>query len=334
MDVIRKGVRRGKIKFLCKSCHGWFQINRGEKKHSKEIVRQHLQGVSFRSLGAEYDINPSTAYRRYKSELLKLPHCADITRRYSSRFCGILLVDGKYVKVKGHDRKIPVLYGIDYLTHDIPTYILSVSENYQTCRSFFASLKLLNYPLQAIVSDDNINIYQACLSVYPKALIQICQNHYKQSLRISLNVGTEEIYRPFMRDIEFLFEKRRSKDEFLRMAGKIYVKYEHDLVLQDAMLNIQKRFSHLLAYTNLPQLPRTTNLIESYNSHLEGRLKTIKGFESFKHADIWLNAYFVRRRIRKFTDCGRKFKALNGKCSLEITLKKNYKIDDVLQLIR
>ncbi|MCX6779279.1 MAG: AAA family ATPase, partial [Candidatus Magasanikbacteria bacterium] len=47
------------------------------------------------------------------------------------------------------------------------------------------------------------------------------------------------------------------------------------------------------------------------------RLKTIKGFKSFKHADLWLNAYFVRRRYKPYTDCGEHFKKLNGKRSID-----------------
>jgi len=95
-------------------------------------------------------------------ELEKLPHCADVTRKYCNRFCGILLVDGKYLKVKGYDKKIPVIYGIDYLTHDIPTYTLAPSENYLVCLKLFKSFRLVNYTLQSLVSDDNSNIYEAC----------------------------------------------------------------------------------------------------------------------------------------------------------------------------
>jgi transposase-like protein len=243
-------------------------------------------------------------------------------------------VDGKYVAVKGYDRKIPVVYGIDYLTHDIPHYVLSVAENYPTCKSFFTSLRLQNYPLQAIVSDDNINIYQAGLSVYPKAVTQLCQNHYKEGIRQILNVRTDSTLRPFMDEIEFLFAKRRQAEEFNRMAGKIYYRFGSDDTCRTILLDIQRRLPQLLAYTQLSQVPRTTNLIESFNSHLEGRLKTIKGFESFKHADAWLNAYFIRRRLKKFTDCEKKFRYLNGKCSLELTLKPNYDFNDVLRLIR
>jgi len=265
---------------------------------------------------------------------VRLPHCADITRQYCSRFCGILLVDGKYVRVKGYDRKIPVLYGIDYLTHDIPTYIFSIAENYQTCVSFFSSLKLLNYPLQAIVSDDNQNIYQAARYVYPEVVTQLCHNHYKETIRAALSVRTDVAYLPFMREIEYLFEKRRSPEEFLHVAGKITYRYGHDSRCMNVLVDIQRRLPMLTAYMRLKRIPRTTNLIESFNSHLEGRLKTIKGFQSFKHADQWLNAYFIKRRLTKFTSCGKHFWFLNGTTSLQKTMQDPSKITDLLKLIR
>src|SRR3989337_3149128 len=100
------------------------------------------------------------------------------------------------------------------------------------------------------------------------------------------------------------------------------------------MLDIAKRSGELTAYTKLTNVPRTTNLIESFNSHLEGRLKTIKGFQSFKHADTWLNAYFLNRRLKPFTDCEKRFRYLNGKRSLELSKKPYYPISDLLKLIR
>lgn len=137
-----------------------------------------------------------------------------------------------------------------------------------------------------------------------------------------------------MQDIEDLFGRHRSKEEFRNIAGKIYRRWEQSDICQSVLADIQRRLPQLLAYTNIPKVPRTTNLIESFNSHLEGRLKTIKGFDSFKHADTWLNAYFIRRRLKPFTDCAGKFRYLNGKRSLEQTIKPNYKIDTVLKLIR
>jgi len=188
--------------------------------------------------------------------------------------------------------------------------------------------------LQAVISDDNINIYQTATKIYPKAITQLCQNHYKERIRQTLSVRTDETYRPFVKEIEYLFRKRRSKEEFNNVALKIYKRYSSSDICKSILVDIQRRLPQLLAYTNIPKVPKTNNLIESFNSHLEGRLKTIKGFDSFKHADTWLNAYFIRRRLKPFTDCAGKFRHLNGKRSLEKTIKPNYKIDTILKLIR
>lgn len=275
-----------------------------------------------------------SAYTKAARCLKSLPHCADITRTYCTRFSGVLLVDGKYVAVKRYDRKIPVLYGIDYETHDIPTYILSKAENYQTCFSFFQSLRLLNYPLQAVVCDDNNNIYDAARAVYPNVIIQLCQNHYLEGIRNNLQVRTDPTYGIFMRELEKLFHQKRSPEEFSHVAGRLWKKYNADPRTASVLLDIQKRMDLLCGYMRLPHVPRTTNLIESYNSHLQARLKSIKGFESFTHADHWLNAYFLHRRLKKFTDCEKRFRYLNGYASLQKTMKDPSKFNDLLKLFR
>ena len=320
----RRGVRRGKLKYYCPSCSKWFQINRLQKRvNEKALTLFHLDGISFRSLADQYDISVGAAYQKVTKYLESLPHIADITRKYCSRFCGVLEADGKYVKVKGYDRKIPVLYGIDYLTHDIPTYKLSVSENYQTCLSFFSSLRLLNYPLQAVICDENNNIYEACRYVYPKAIIQLCQNHYKENIRRSLDLNINQNYVGFMKKIEDLFIMKRSPDDFNRKAKNILNQYKQDNLCSNILVDIYKNNNLLLGWRQGHNIPTTTNLIESYNSHLQGRLETIKGFESFTHANCWLNGYFLRRRTKIFTGCTGKFRNLNGYNSLQKSKKLN-----------
>lgn len=317
----KRGIRRGKIKYWCKQCSKWFQINRSRKINWNQITLQHLCGISLRSLASQHHLGLGTIFRGCHKVLDLLPHCADVTRDYCASFCGILLVDGKYLKVKGYDRKIPVLYGVDYLTHDIPHYNLSIAENYQTCQSFFTTLRLLNYPLQAVVCDDNRNIYQAAEKIYPKVVIQLCQNHYKQNVRQTLGLSQDKNHLPFMKEIEILFSKKRGVKEFQHMAGKIYYHYGHNELYISILTDIARRSHQLNGYVQVPRTPRTNNLIECYNSHLEGRLKTIKGFKSFKQADLWLNGYFIKRRMQKFTDCSGKFKRLNGKTPLSQSQK-------------
>lgn len=318
----RRGVRRGKVKYYCTECNLWFQINRIKRKINEKILTlSHLDGVSFRALADQYNIGVGSAYNQVSGYLKSLPHCADITRKYCSRYSGILEVDGKFVKVKGYDRKIPVIYGVDYITHDIPTYKLSISENYQSCLSFFSSLRLLNYPLQAVVCDENMNIHNACRYIYPNAIIQMCQNHYKENIRRSLDLTANQQYVGFMRQIEQLFFFKRSSDDFNRFAKNILNQYKQDNLCAGILIDIYRNQTLLNGWRAGHNIPTTTNLIECFNSHLNGRLKTIKGFESFKHANLWLNGHFIRRRIKKFTGCKGKFKGLNGYNSLQKSKK-------------
>jgi hypothetical protein len=120
-----------------------------------------------------------------------------------------------------------------------------------------------------------------------------------------------------MADITYLFSKKRSKEEFNNVATKIWNYYQDSQECVSVLMDIQKRITMLCAHWLNHDLPQTTNLIESFNSHIQGRLETIKGFESFEHADAWLNGYFLKRRTMPFTDCTGKFKHLNGTTSLE-----------------
>lgn len=231
------------------------------------------------------------------------------------------MVDGKFLKIKPYQHKLPVIYGVDYLTHDIPTYLLARSESYQSCVTFFTSLRLLNYPLKGLVCDDNQNIFRACRQIYPKVVVQICTNHYKESLRAKLQVRTDPTYRFFMKQLEIVFKQRRSQKDVQKRMGDILTSYQNDPICLSVITDIYQRRKQLFANLELKGIPATNNLIECFNSHLQGRLKTIKSFQSFNHAKLWLNAYFIRRRIKIFTDCRGKFKKLNGSSSLEKSKK-------------
>jgi len=322
IKVQKRGVRRGKVKYYCCSCHRWFQVNRGERKVKPgKLVLEHLDGVSFRSLADRYQLSLGNVYNKVTNYLKGLPHCADITRQYCTKYGGILEVDGKYLKVKGYERKIPVVYGIDYQTHDIPSYLLSEAENYQTLVKFFGSLKLSGYPLQAVICDENSNIWEACRYVYPQAAVQLCQNHYKENIRRLLDLSHNPQHLGFMKQVEELFAFKRAPGDFVNKGKQILNRYQENEVYLTVMAAIHRNQHLLLGWQNGHHIPTTTNLIECFNSHLQGRLKTIKGFETFKHANLWLNGYFLRRRQKKFTSCQGKFRKLNGFTSLQKSKK-------------
>ncbi len=192
-------------------------------------------------------------------------------------------------------------------------------------------LKALNYPLQVAICDDSSTLKLALNRVYPKAKVQLCLNHYFENLRQYLSIRTDEKYRLFFYDLKEAFSAKHHPLKREAKLSAINYKYgRKDETLLKVMADIERRKDELFAYKNVQHCPSTNNIIESYNSHLQGRLKTIKGFQSFRSAERWLNAWMVRRRTKTFTDCNTPFKHLNGKCSLFQTLKKDQKWPSIL----
>lgn len=240
------------------------------------------------------------------------------------RFSGLLVVDGKFVKVKGYKAKIPFIYGIDYVTHDIPMGLLATGEHEAAFRQLFFLLKDMGYPLRAVVCDERASIKNPLKQAFPRAKIQLCQNHYLENLRRELSIRTQDTYLHFFNSLKkHVFTESRNDQQLSQ--GLLYIKQAHtqgSRYLESMLHEINARRSELFAYQSIQGCPNNTNLIELYNSHLNGRLKTIKGFKSFPAAQTWLNAYLIRRRTKQLTDCEGKFKHLNGHASLELTIKK------------
>jgi len=283
-------------------------------------------------------------YRRIENELEALPDNTSLSRTYCNRWSGRLVIDGKYVKVKGYEKKIPFIYGIDYLTHDIPVGLLAPSENYFAYAKLFSLLKSINYPLQLTVADENAPLEKALFISYPRAKLQLCHNHYLENIRESLLVRTEEEFQGFFFRLRQTFRAEIISRKRQTLFHDIYQDYVLDQVreqekemLKAIMIDIQRKYNKLFAYENngndyFPHSPQTTNIVESYNSHLQGRLKSIKGFESFYSAKRFLNAWLIRRRTKTLTDCNKRFKHLNGFAPLQMSLKRGLPYPQIIGL--
>lgn len=268
-------------------------------------------------------------------ELKVLPHNNQVTHDFCNRkrFCGALVVDGKYVKVKGYKKKIPFLYGMDYTTHDLPCCILTSSESFEAWKQFFTKLKNMDYPLVSVTCDDNPAIKQAAEYVFPNIIVQICHVHFLENIRKQLRVRTCENYVSFFKDIEtHIFRvSMLGKDRLEARIRWRSPKHQDDNIKIAVMNHIFSHAEVLTAYVNARNwykvpCPKTTNIIESLNSQLEGRLKTIQGFQSFQSAERWLSAWIIRKRFTPFTDCRKPFKKLNGTYSLEHSRRGKVKL--------
>lgn len=309
--------------YLCKNCGKYTTINYQDKGITdNEILVRYLEGTPTRKIATQIGKSQPTIQRIILRALKRVPNSNHITETLCDKFSGILIVDGKYVKIKGYEKKNPLIWCIDYETHDILYHSFVSGENYLAYLEMFRSLKRANYPLKHVIHDDLDCIVQAAKSVYPDCHEQLCTKHYKANIRKLLNVSEDSDDKKFFDSVILLFKSQSPKQFSIR--GKYILRnYNQKAVYRSIMMDIDRRLSSLTNYLLFRSCPDTSNLIELYNSHLEARLKSLKGFSSSKYAELWLNAYVMNRRLRKFTDCGPRFKRLNGTFSLQHTLKSS-----------
>jgi transposase-like protein len=236
-------------------------------------------------------------------------------------FCRILIIDGKYVAVKGYEAKIPFIYGIDYLTHDIPHGDLFTVEDEAAFSQFLTKLKDIGYVPRVVIADDRQGLKQALNKVFPYCKLQLCHVHFVENIRQLLNIRTDERYHHFFNSLVAHVFKVKKEDKIIKGLTHVFYKRTYgNRNLQNIVTSIKHRQTELFNYLQIKNCPNNTNLIELYNSHLQARLKSIKGFQSFESAQRWLNGYLIRRRTKPLTDCKTKFKKLNGFASLQFTI--------------
>lgn len=319
--VIRQRKRLDSIVYYCKRCKKYFSIHTVQID-KKCILNDHLDGISFRKLAVKYGISKSHASDICYEELKKLPNNNQFTHRYCDRFSHIFVVDGKYFTVKGYRYGYCLLWGVDYFRHDIPVFTLAPSENYQSWAKYFSYFRIISHHPELVVCDDNANLKMAARSAFPAVKIQTCYNHFKENIRRDLKVRSDTTYKQFMRKIESILKDKISDETFNHWMFCLYRDYHTDPVCLHVLTIIEKYKGELLGYRNIKAAPLTSNLMESFNSHLEARLFSLKYFNSVAHARLWLNGYILKRRFTKFTSCSKKFAFLNGKTGISFTQKQ------------
>lgn len=326
-NVIRQRRRDSSIVYLCKLCRRYFSINI-KWLDKRSILCDHLDGLSFRSLANKYGVSHMKAWRICEEELKRLPNNNQFTFNYCNRFSKIFLFDGKYFNVANYSHDWVLLWGIDYLRHDIPVFTLAPAETYQAWAKYFSYFRILNLHPRLLVCDDHTGLKMAARNCFPAVRIQTCYNHFKENIRRDLGVRSDKFYRPFMKRIESVLDssQKLSDETFNHWLFCLYRDFKDDSLALNILISIEKYKRELLAYRGIPHAPLTNNLIEGLNGHLEARLQKLRSFQTVGYARLWFNGYILKRRYTKYTDCRFRFRYLNGKTGVAMTKKERVDI--------
>lgn len=326
------GGRNGSKRYRCALCGHCFAVDHRRKRPPLWIP--HIDGLSFRKLADQYQLTAMGACKAVSEELRRLPKNHELSKECCAAFSGILNVDGKYVAVQGFDKKIPFIYAIDYAAHDIVAGLLAGSESAAAYEALLSQLQDMQYPLRCAVGDDNGGLREALKKKYPSVPFQLCRTHYLENVRELLRVRTDVTHQSFFATLTALLKRttpERLRGDLLRALER---ECRGDPLERAVVFDVWHHYGELFAFEGFSDhVPHSNNLIEAFNSHLNGRLKTIKGFESWETATLWCNAWMIRRRTKPFTDCEAPFKGLNGKCSIELTMKSGWTLEKICRLL-
>lgn len=309
-----------------------------------DITRDSLERASIRILSRRYEKSKDTITKIIHAVIAQLPDSAAIAEKFRPAWSGVLVLDGKVIRAydkiakklnrahfTGQEwkwmHKMRWLCGIDHGTGDLPHYELAESESKIDLVMYFKTLKTINYPLKAVVSDGNEYIPEAARFVFGKDIVhQLCTRHFIEDLKRMLPV--EEGMEQERAELEELIThiQRVIEADTLEESGEQLGKLKHcyqtckSIFKQPIILKFKTHKQSLTAHLFHPDLhlPHTSNDIESLFKQLMLRLKSLGRFHHHRYARNYLNAWALWRRFTPFTDCKGSRKCRNKKAPLEI----------------
>lgn len=318
-----------------------------------DILRDSLERASMRILARRYQKSKKTIAGIIHRVTASLPDSSVIQKRFHPLWSGILVVDGKVVRVYDElstklkhtslsedellwMNKMRWLCGIDHGTGDLPHYALASSESRVDLVMYFQTLKHMDYPLKAVVCDGSPEIPHAAKFVFgEQIIIQRCTRHFLEDLRKLLpsaeeNVKERERLSRLIAHIKSIIEAddiETMMKQFLALK-RDRSKYRSPIARQmlKTFLNIKELLCAHLLHPEL-NLPHTSNDIENIFRQLNLRLKSLGRFFHQTYARDYLNAWALLRRFTKFTDCRNGRRHRNGKSPLELAGCETRNID-------
>lgn len=329
-------------RWFCHQCKKYWSAKHDDKKDETRIdpyavVKNSIERTSIRILARRYQTGKRQIMEIVHRITTSIKDSIWIAKHFSLTWSGILVFDGKVVKVydslstklKGKLSEQELkwlnkqrwLCGIDFGTGDLPHYELAAEESKIDLVMYFKTLKEIGYPLRVLVCDGNPDIPEAAIHVFgEKIIVQLCTRHFIQGLKRHAGNRAEEpriatLITVIQRVIEAVSEAQAV--HFLTELKSLKKRPG----LETELIEFFKKHSEQLgAHILHPELkiPHTSNDMENLFKQLMLRLKSIGRFQHWQYAKDYLKTWALWRRCTPFTDCRKTRKSRNGKAPLEL----------------
>lgn len=236
----------------------------------------------YRTLTAEMQLSSKSISRLFKQYLSEAP--AIIVR---SKVQVHLLIDGTYLP---NDLCLILYY--DHNIRYVQLYRTSNQEKFREIHQDLQALKTLGVQVYSVTCDGHKAILKAVAKVYPEAYIQRCIVHVKRQCRVYLSakpkltaskelllvinkipaIKTPEQCSLWLLELHDWYQQHKETllEESFNSTKTEYWYTHKDL--HQAYTHVMNALPHLFTYLNDPDIPATTNRLESFFKHLKEKL--------------------------------------------------------------
>jgi hypothetical protein len=300
--VVRWGKQNGKQRFRCKSCGIFFTDNRPEQRVQNRFVwfrKWILERQTYQTLCRESGLSRASLQRTFYQLLDQAPKVRIIKRERAH-----LRIDATYF-----EKFCMVCYQDDY---DGYTQLIRFTdgEHYEEIREDLDNLIKLGIQIESITTDGHKSILKAIKKSVPGAIVQRCLVHIQRMCLLWLTQYPKHMAGQELRQLVLLILKIKTENDRIYWARELqkwhgrheeYLNertynteterywYTHKL-LRRSYTTIKRALPNMFHYLSNPQIPRTTNGIEGYFSHLKNHLDIHRGL-TIKHRINFIKWY-------------------------------------------
>ncbi len=301
-SVIKWGVRSGKQRFKCKNCaafNTW--TNKGVSQSNRFIwFRRWIVGKqTFSQLVTASGYSERTLKRYFYEYLSNYPQWNINTSERVN-----LLIDGTYFS-----NKICLVLYRDNRVKSTLMYRLSDGEWLEELEEDLTNLLSLGICIESVTCDGLSNILKAVKRSSPDTVIQRCLAHIQretliwltrrpkfksaQELRLIIKdlhkIASHQdctIWIKRLSDWYELYKDFINEKTFNAETGRYWFTHKS---LRKAFVHINRALPNMFHYLDNPNIPKTTNSIESFFGHLKGNIAIHRGLskEHYKNYIKW-----------------------------------------------
>ena len=290
MESIKWGYRSGKQRYKCKNCGILFtSSNSGLSKSNEEVWFRKwvVERLTLRYLSAEMGISKRSLQRKFSSYLSSVPRFS--MKQNDETY---LVIDGTYFP----GDLCLVLY---YDTHIRYTqlYRFTDKERFEQIKEDLLNLIKLGINIRSVTCDGHHAILKAISTALPDVTTQRCLVHIHRESNIWLRkrpVNQRSIELKKIVNLIFLIKTNNDKVAWVGMFDdwfeihKDYINekkintetgrwwYRHK-TLRRAAIMIKKAIPNMFHFLDNPNIPKSTNNVESFFGHLKDTLSIHRG---------------------------------------------------------